>query len=45
MKRRTLLSTTLAAGLVATSKSSACEKPILLDYDQDELDKSYDQSF
>jgi arylformamidase len=45
MKRRSLLGAALCSGLVALSKSSAAAKPVFLGYDQEELDKAYDQSF
>jgi arylformamidase len=44
MKRRSLLGAALPSWFVATSKLSAAEKPVFLDYDQDEIDKAYDQS-
>jgi arylformamidase len=45
MKRRSLLGAALCSGLVALSKSSAAAKPVFLGYDQEELNKAYDQSF
>jgi arylformamidase len=45
MKRRSLLGAASCSGLVALSKSSAAAKPVFLGYDQEELDKAYDQSF
>jgi arylformamidase len=45
MKRRSLLGAASCSGLVALSKSSAAAKPVFLGYDQEELNKAYDQSF
>jgi arylformamidase len=45
MNRRSLLGAALSSCFVAMSKLSAVGKPIFLDYDQEDLDKAYDQSF
>ena len=45
MKRRSLLGAALSSWFVAPSKLYAAGKPIFLGYDQEELDKAYDQSF
>jgi arylformamidase len=45
MNRRSLLGAALSSSFVAASKVSAAGKPIFLGYDQEELDKAYDQSF
>src|ERR1700678_337926 len=45
MKRRSLLGAALSSWFVAPSKLYAAGKPIFLAYDQEELDKAYDQSF
>jgi arylformamidase len=45
MNRRSLLGAALSSWFVATSKLSAAGKPVFLGYDQEELDKAYDQSF
>jgi arylformamidase len=45
MRRRSLLGAALSSCFVAISKLPAAAKPVFLGYDQEELDKAYDQSF
>jgi arylformamidase len=45
MKRRSMLGAALCSGMVTVPTSLSAAKPVFLDYDQEALDKTYDQSF
>jgi arylformamidase len=45
MKRRSFLAATAALCSTAAVKALASSAPVFLDYDQEQLDKAYDQSF